>query len=443
MSFKNLTKKFDYLLFFSMVLTICLGILFIFSAIHRGKVISPLWTKQLIAVGLGLGLMAIVVVVNYQIFRQYSYYFYLFSLISLVLVLFWGKSVRGAQSWFVWGNFSFQPSEFAKISVIFALAICLERSHRHIHRLEKLIVPFLLILIPMGLILRQPDFGSSLVLVPICLGMLFIGGTKSIYLLSFLFYGLITLGIPLFVTYVSFHQDVLGNSAVLRFLIMATDHLLQGLIFLLIIFAILGIIYYILVNLKFPVTLKNFIITYLIIIGGFISSCFVQKFLLRGYQKKRLLAFLDPQIDSLGAGYHIIQSKIAIGSGGILGKGFLCGTQTQLGFLPEQHTDFIFSVVAEEWGFWGAGLVLFLFFIIVWRGIDIAKKAKDRFGTLVATGISCMFLFYTIINIGMVIGIMPITGLPLPLFSYGGSSLVSGMLSIGVLLNIYLRRYTH
>ncbi|MCK5533562.1 rod shape-determining protein RodA [bacterium] len=443
MAFKNIARKFDYVLFFSMVMVIVLGILFIFSAIHRGKIVSPIWTKQLIAVGLGFGLMIIAMGVNYQIFRQYGYSLYFFSLILLLLVLFFGKTVRGAQSWFSFGNFSFQPSEFSKIPFIFALAIYLEKNHRQMYRFKSLFIPFLIVFLPILLILGQPDFGSAMVLVPIWMVMLFIGGTKYLYLLSFLLYGVITFGIPLLITYLSFHQDILINSVVLKFISMATSHWLQGIIFILVILVILSVIFYLLIDLKFAINFNNFMITSFLVIGGCVSSCLVQNFLLKGYQKKRLLAFLDPQIDPLGSGYHIIQSKIAIGSGGFLGKGFLNGTQTQLGFLPEQHTDFIVSVVAEEWGFLGAGLVFFLFFIIIWRGLKIAVEARDKFGSFLAAGISCMFLFYAIINIGMVMGIMPITGLPLPLFSYGGSALVSAMVAIGLLLNIHSRRYTY
>lgn len=443
MGFKNSARKFDYLLFFSTILIIALGILFIFSAVYHGKITSPLWSKQLIAVGVGLVLMFLAIVVNYQIFGQYGYYFYFFSLISLVVVLFLGKTVRGAQSWFVFSNFSIQPSEFAKIPFIFALSIYLSKNNRRIESLKTLIIPLFLTLIPMILILKQPDFGSAMILLPVCLAMMFVGGAKSIYLLSVLLYGGITLGIPFLITYLSFHQDILINSVILKFVTMAATHWLQGIVFILAIFFILAVIFYLLINFKFPVNFNNFIITSLLVIGGCISSCFLQNFFLRGYQKKRLLAFLDPQIDPLGSGYHIIQSKIAIGSGGFFGKGFLNGTQTQLGFLPEQHTDFILSVVAEEWGFFGAVLVIFLFFIVIWRGLKISMEARDRFGSFLAVGISCMFLFYTITNVGMVMGIMPITGLPLPLFSYGGSALVSGMVAIGLLLNIHLRRYTY
>jgi rod shape determining protein RodA len=159
------------------------------------------------------------------------------------------------------------------------------------------------------------------------------------------------------------------------------------------------------------------------------------------YQRKRLLVFISPDIDPLGAGYNIIQSKIAIGSGGILGKGFLGGTQSQLGFLPERHTDFIFSVIGEEWGFVGVVILLLLYAIIVSQGIHIADGSRDIFGTLLATGITGLIGFQAIVNIGMATGIMPVVGLPLPLVSYGGSSLVMTMTSLGILLNIKLRRF--
>jgi rod shape determining protein RodA len=164
-------------------------------------------------------------------------------------------------------------------------------------------------------------------------------------------------------------------------------------------------------------------------------------FVLKEYQKKRILTFLNPNHDPLGAGYHIIQSKIAIGSGLITGKGYLEGTQNALSFLPEQHTDFIFSVLAEEWGLIGSGLLLFLFFILIFLGLKIAHRSKDPFGTMLAFGISSMIFFHVFINIGMVMGLMPVVGAPLPLISYGGSSMITMMISVGFLLNISIRRF--
>jgi len=164
-------------------------------------------------------------------------------------------------------------------------------------------------------------------------------------------------------------------------------------------------------------------------------------YFLKGYQKQRILTFLNPDRDPLGTGYHIIQSKIAIGSGYISGRGFLKGTQNALSFLPEQHTDFIFSVLAEEWGFMGASVVLLLFlFLIVW-GLNIATNCRDNFGTILAVGITTLIMWQVLINIGMVMGLMPVVGVTLPFISYGGSSIVTMMACAGILLNISMRRF--
>ncbi|MGE4543724.1 MAG: rod shape-determining protein RodA [Pedobacter sp.] len=164
-------------------------------------------------------------------------------------------------------------------------------------------------------------------------------------------------------------------------------------------------------------------------------------FLLHNYQKQRILTFLNPESDPLGSGYHIIQSKIAVGSGGFWGKGFMKGTQSQLSFLPERHTDFAFSVFAEEWGFAGCLLLLTLFLLLVICGLNIARQASTRFGMFLAFGVSAMLFFHIVINLGMVIGLLPVVGVPLPLFSYGGTSMITTMTGIGLLLNISMRRF--
>lgn len=178
----------------------------------------------------------------------------------------------------------------------------------------------------------------------------------------------------------------------------------------------------------------------LIIIGA--GAAFMPIFwhFLKDYQKMRLTVFLDPNVDPLGSGYHIIQSKIAIGSGMLFGKGLFGGTQSQLNFLPENHTDFIFAVIGEELGFVGAAVVLTLYLILLYRGVKIAAAAKDNFGALLATGITSMLTFHVLVNVGMTAGIMPVTGIPLPLMSYGVSALTTNLVSIGILLNIYMRR---
>jgi rod shape determining protein RodA len=164
-------------------------------------------------------------------------------------------------------------------------------------------------------------------------------------------------------------------------------------------------------------------------------------FLLKDYQRERVLTFLNPGRDPLQAGYHIAQSKIAVGSGGFLGRGFLKGTQSQLRFLPEQHTDFVFSAWAEEWGFLGAVAVLLLFFWLLSRGLRIALHARERSGGLIAAGVCALVFWQVLINVGMVVGVFPVVGIPLPLFSYGGSSMLTTMVGIGLLLNIRMRRF--
>ena len=166
-------------------------------------------------------------------------------------------------------------------------------------------------------------------------------------------------------------------------------------------------------------------------------------FFLKGYQKQRILTFLNPERDPLGAGYHIIQSKIAIGSGMIYGKGFLKGTQNALSFLPEHHTDFIFSIMAEEWGLVGAGLLLFIFFLLIIWGLNVARVCRDPFGIILSFGITAMVFWQAIINIGMVMGLMPVVGVPLPFISYGGSSAITMMICIGILINISMRQFVH
>lgn len=178
----------------------------------------------------------------------------------------------------------------------------------------------------------------------------------------------------------------------------------------------------------------------MIIFGSVLASMPVLWHFLKDYQKMRLTVFLDPNVDPLGSGYHIIQSQIAIGSGMLFGKGLFGGTQSQLNFLPENHTDFIFAVIGEELGFIGAIFVLLLYFILLYRGIKIAGSARDSFGTLLATGITSMLAFHLLVNVGMTAGIMPVTGIPLPLMSYGVSALTTNMVSVGILLNIYMRR---
>ena len=179
----------------------------------------------------------------------------------------------------------------------------------------------------------------------------------------------------------------------------------------------------------------------LISLGGLLGAFPFLWIFLKDYQKKRILIFIQPEADPLGAGYHILQSKIAVGSGAFLGKGFMKGTQGQLRFLPEQHTDFAFSVLAEEWGFIGAFFVLTLYLVLLLWSLNTARQAKDRFGLILALGVTAILFWQGVINIGMVVGVVPVVGVPLPFISYGGSSILASMIGIGLLLNIHMRRF--
>ena len=326
--------------------------------------------RQMIWVFGSLIILGIVVSIPYEDFRRHRKAIYILNILLLLAVLSpLGHNAKGATRWIDLGFYKLQPSEFAKIFIIITFADFLARREGKLNSLKDLIPCFVHVGVPMLLILKQPDLGTSLVFIAIMFGMLFVASSNAK-----LIGGLFVAGWATAVGWVWLHFKV---------------------------------------GLWIP---------------------------LKEYQLDRLLVFLDPWKQWHGDGYHVVQSLIAIGSGGLEGKGIYNGSQNQLNFLPEQHTDFIFSVVGEELGFIGVTLLLFLFFIVLYRGIRIASQARDLNGTLLATGVVCMITFHLLTNIGMVSGIMPVTGIPLPLFSYGGSSMMANMIAIGILLNVYTRR---
>jgi len=335
---------------------------------------------QALWIGTGLVWCTIIALIDYQKFRRFSWWIYGFNIALLLADFAFGESAKGAQRWIpITSTQNIQPSEFAKIFIIVTFADFLAKRQGKLNRFRDFIPPFLYILVPMLLILKQPDLGTTLVFVAIFIGMMFVAGANP-----WKFGGLI-----------------LGVGAV------------GGVI----LYAHLG---------------EN--------VPGWLAFLKSVPLPLHDYQLKRLTVFLDPASDISGDGYQIIQSIWAIGSGGFLGKGYRQGTQAQLDFLPEHHTDFIFSVVGEEFGFVGTITLLFFFFVFLLRAINIGMKAKDVYGTLIVAGIVSMFTFHILVNVGMTSGIMPVTGIPLPLISYGGSAMWSNLMSIGFLLSINLRR---
>jgi rod shape determining protein RodA len=360
---RRLLIHFDWALL-GMVLAIAsIGILNLYSAAAKIETAGPpLYLKQVFWLLIGLAVMVTIAFVEYRFFSDFAYIVYTIALVLLLVVLAYGMITSGAQRWVKIGPLSFQPSEFVKISFILALAKFFHRPpDRKGYSLKQLPLPFLLLLLPMVLILKQPDLGTAIVLLLVFFSILIFVKIRWSSLLTI---GLTGAGIvPL---------------------------------------------------------LWNF---------------------LKGYQKKRIITFFNPDLDPLGAGYHLIQSKIAIGSGGILGKGFMKGTQSKLGFLPEQQTDFIFSALGEEWGLVGSLFVIGLYVALILWGLRIAVQAKDRFSAILAFGVVAMLFWHVFINIGMVVGMMPVVGIPLPLLSYGGSFIVSTLIGVGLLLNVSMRRF--
>lgn len=348
----------------AIIAIVALGCLAIFSASGGGPKGIRYLEKQAMWAVLGMIGAAICAAVPTGMYQRQAGRLYGLTIVLLGAVLVMGSSAKGAQRWVEFGGLQVQPSEFAKIALIIALAVFLVRRQDEIRSFRVFLLSFLYLAIPMGLIFRQPDLGTSLVLIAIWVVMLFVMGTDRRNILIFFGTGVVA-GLMLWNT---------------------------------------------------PGVLKD-------------------------YQKKRVISFVNPAADPLGSGYHVTQSRIAIGSGRLTGKGIMQGTQRKLKFIPEQHTDFIFTVIGEEMGFAGAVLLLLLYFAVVWRALNIMSSTEDTVGRAISAGVLGMLLFHIFVNIGMTLGIMPVTGVPLPLFSYGGSSLMANMMAMGLLQGISMRRH--
>jgi len=439
---KKILKRLDWGLIICVLALVTTGFFAIYSAAGRYGNAWDFCDKQFVAFGVGFFGMLLLIFISYQIFNTYSYYIYAITVLLLLGVLFFGVSIRGARAWFDVKVFYFQPAELTKLGLIIALAGYIDKHSKLIKQFRGWIVPLLLAIVHVVLILLQPDFSTLIVIFPLVLVMLYVAGARWIQLNALVLLGSLMLGIPLFSTYLN--MTIQHSKQKIPKLILWMQDALAGTVETIQLLVILCIL---LVSIwwffrRWRVYIPSFYLlcTVAIIFAGIGGSVVLKKGL-KEYQRQRLVAFINPELDPLGAGYNILQSRIAVGSGGFFGKGYLSGTQSQLGFLPEQHTDFIFSVIAEEMGFLRALLLLGIYLWVVWRAIGVATTARDRFGKLVATGIATMFAFYGVINVGMTMGMMPITGLPLPFVSYGGSSLVSSLFAVGLLQSIHIRRF--
>lgn len=390
-------------IFLATVVLVSLGIIAIYSATYDAGA-SAYFYRQIIWACVGFVMMLAVIFIPFRTLQLISYPLYGFSILFLVAVLVLGKSIAGSTSWFGIGSLGLQPSEITKATSILALASYLSDKRINLHRFKNLAVASGIVLLPVTLILLQPDMGTAIIFIGLLISLLFWAGashTLMIFLIA-----------PAFAAVAA----LFGTTP-----------------FLIVILLLLLFLFFIKEN-KF---ISAIIFSFTVLVG--ISVQFIHG-KLAPYQQKRIDAFLDPAGDPLGAGYNVIQSKVAIGSGGIFGKGFLEGSQTQLNFIPAQWTDFIYCVPAEEFGFIGAFLILILFAYILFKGVHLASTVKSRYASLVCIGVVSVLASHIIINIGMVMGMMPVIGVPLPFLSYGGSFLLSCMFMIGLLLNMYSNR---
>ncbi|MCU0845200.1 MAG: rod shape-determining protein RodA [Spirochaetes bacterium] len=435
---RNEIYRIDYVLVSAVMAVIIIGILMIYSAgfdpIDRTN--SGLYKRQIVWFIIGFILMLMMTFVRYKSLGDYCLYIYFFILLLVIVTTFFGTPIRNTRAWLTFGYFSIQPSEFMKLAVVIVLAKYLELRERDIRHLRELLVPTAVTAVPVLFIIMQPDFGTAMIFIPVLFSMLFIGGADVSHLVAVISIAAIALIFPMVLTYREWVADQ-DTSIIVSFF---QDY---GLLFTVAGFLMaVSITTYLLHFFLIKKVFRKIYIPSIVFSLGLFFSVVIMRFL-KDYQKKRILVFLNPDLDPHGSGYNIIQSKIAIGSGGFFGKGFLNGSQAQLGFLPEKSSDFIFPVIAEEWGFAGAVILLGLLCLIVLRGAQIALEAKDKFGALLAAGISSIFFFHILINVGMVLGIMPVTGLPLSFVSYGGSNLLVGMISVGILINIRMNKFVY
>ncbi len=396
----------DPLLFFLVIALSIFGIAMIYSAgvlDVPSTIVAGLWRQQLLWFVLAMIAIPLLLRVPVSWFEWAAQPLYALAVVLLALTLAIGTGAGTAESvsgWIVVGPVRVQPSEFAKIAVILMLAKMLSEWREPPRTVWQLWKPIAVVLVPMGLVMLQPDLGTALVFAAVLIFSLFWAGTP----LSTLFF----LASPALGLFLSINPWVWGAYIVLLALL-------------------LGFVYRPRISEGVSVMLAN-------VIAGTVALPLWES--LKPYQKNRFMVFLDPSLDPRGAGYNLIQSRVAIGSGGWTGKGFLEGTQKRLAFLPEQHTDFIFAVIGEEWGFIGVAAVLITFGLIFWRLVRIAERSSDPFASLVPFGLFGSWFAHVLVNTGMTVGVMPITGIPLPFLSYGGSFLLVNLLAMAIVQRI-------
>ncbi len=395
--------RLDVPLLIAALALVAIGLLTVYSATSVPGAHHGLWVRQLAWAAVALVVAWIVASIHYRAYDALAWPLYAVALILLVLVLLKGSSAMGARRWLDLGPLRFQPSELAKIATVLVLARRFDSEKLAVRRFGTWFGALLIVLVPFALVFKEPDLGTSLTFPVILVAMLFWAGMPG-------------------------GQLLLGLSPVINgalYLLTGTLWWSVGLLAVL-----LGAVRPRLVTLLVVLTLNGAVAYALPHVWNHLHD----------YQKRRIETFVNPGGDPHHAGYQVIQSKIAIGSGGVVGVGYLRGTQKALAFLPMRHTDFIFSVIGEEWGLLGTLPVVVLFGLLILRGFRLALVARGRFASLLAVGLVSALFYHVMVNILMTIGLAPVTGLPLPLISYGGTALLANGIEIGLLQNVALRR---
>lgn len=393
----------DWPLAIAALALITVGLLTVYSATTVPGAHEGLWMKQLLWFGLAFAAATVVASVHYRVYDSLAWPFYGVSLVLLVLVLFVGTKIMGARRWLDLGPMHLQPSELAKIATAFVLARYMDNTRLDLTRIRWWLPPLLITLVPFALVAKEPDLGTAMSFPMMLVAMYFWAGMPL---------GNLLLGVsPAF------------NVAL--FFVTGSLWWFAGLFVVLLAFA------------RPRLTTLVLVLAVNVGVAGALPNIWNH---LHDYQKKRIETFLNPGEDPYGSGYQIIQSKIAIGSGGLQGKGFLKGTQKGLSFLPMRHTDFVYSVVGEELGFVGSLTVVILYAIVILRGYRLAAITRDAFAGLMAVGVVTALFFHIMINMLMTVGWAPVTGVPLPFLSYGGTALVVNCIQLGLLQNVAIRR---
>lgn len=399
----------DYPLVYLALILSAFGIAAVYSAGQTDfpSIVSGLWRTQTLYLALGLGAAWMVSRASVRVLDYLSPAIYGGTLVTLALLLVgFGRgagTAKSSKSWLTFGGVALgQPSELAKIAVVLMLAKVLSSRGDAPKSLFELWKPALVVGVPWVLIMAQPDLGTGIVFIGILFAMLYWAGTSWTLLL-------------------------LAASPAIS-LIVAFNTGLWGAWFIMVI----ALVYW-----SRPYVVESVAVVAANLVMG-VAAPLVWERVLEPHQRQRLLVFLDPSSDPLKSGYHVLQSQVAIGSGGLFGKGFTDGSQKRLAFLPEQHTDFIFPVIGEELGFLGVVVALGLFAWLMMRSIRISARSTNPFASLVAFGLVSMFFVHVLVNVGMTIGVMPITGIPLPFFSYGGSFMLACWIAMGVLIRLSL-----